>query len=137
MELCRRKPGWLGLSSLPCQLEKCRNMGGAAVQLRSSAELSRSCVAKLPLRYLKRGQMTSQFQPRAQLPALQLLPFFWSVFAMPNGVHGGGCLAGAESTGVADTVLVHVPGITSWGAAMCHAVPTGLSPSRGTKCVPC
>lgn len=39
--------------------------------------------------------------------------------------------------GVADKVLVHVPGITLRGEAVCHAVPTALSPSCGTKCVHC
>lgn len=28
--------------------------------------------------------MTVQPRPRTQLPALQLLPFFWSVFPTPN-----------------------------------------------------
>lgn len=81
--------------------------------------------------------MTVQFHPRAQLPALQLRPFFWSVFPTPHGMHRDGCLGGAERTGIADTVLVHVLGIILWGEAVCHAVPTGLSPSRGTKCVHC
>lgn len=81
--------------------------------------------------------MTVQFHPRTQLPALQLLPFFSSVFPTPNGMHRGGCLGGAERMGVADTVLVHMLGIALRGEAVCHAVPTGLSPSRGTKCVHC
>lgn len=39
--------------------------------------------------------------------------------------------------GIAETVLVHVLRITLSGEAVCHAVPMGLSPSRGTKCVHC
>ena len=67
----------------------------------------------------------------SNLNDFMILPFFWSVFPTPNGMHGGGCLGGAERTDVADTVLVHVLGITLRGEAVCHGVPTGLSPSRG------
>lgn len=81
--------------------------------MQSSTRLLRSCVAKLSLRCPKGGQMTVQFHPGAQLPALQLLP-------TPNGVHRGRCLGGAERTGVADTVLVHVLGITLREEAVSH-----------------
>lgn len=56
--------------------------------------------------------MTVQSHPRTQLPALQLLPFFWSVFPTLDGMLRGGCLVGAGRTCVADPVLVHVLGIT-------------------------
>lgn len=61
--------------------------------------------------------MTVQSHPRTQLPALQLLPFFCSVFPTLNGMHRGGCLVGAGRMCVADPVLVHVLGITLQGEA--------------------
>lgn len=47
-ERCRRKPGWLGPRAIPSQLEKHRNMEGAAFQLTSSTRPLHSCVVDFP-----------------------------------------------------------------------------------------
>lgn len=72
--------------------------------------------------------MTVQSRPRTQLPALQLLAFFWSVFPTLNGMHRGGCLAGAGRMRVADAVLVHMLGITLQGEACVSRCAHGLVP---------
>lgn len=48
IERCRRKPGWMGPRAIPSQLEKHRNMEGAAFQFTSSTRPLRSCVVNFP-----------------------------------------------------------------------------------------
>lgn len=72
--------------------------------------------------------MAVQSRPRTQLPALQLLPFFGSVFPTLNGMHRGGCSVGAGRTCVADPALVHVLGITLQGEACVSLRAHGLVP---------